>query len=208
MRLTNAGNRFVYRLWSPVYDRAMGRVFDAGRRRALALLDLQPGEHVILVGVGTGVDLPLLPEGVSALGVDLSPAMLARATARLPLPGREVVLQQGDAQSLAAEDRTFDAAILSLILCVVPDARACLRETLRVLKPGGRLVVFDKFLPDAASPSWGRRLGNAFTTLAGTDITRRLGDIVRDQPVRVVRNEPSALGGMFRVVLLESSTAE
>jgi len=88
---------------------------------------------------------------------------------------------------------------------VVPDPRACLCETLRVLKPGGRAVVFDKFQPDHGRLSLRRRLGNALPTLAGTDITRRLGDIVRDLPVRVVQDEPGLPYGMYRVALLQSS---
>ena len=86
MKLTNRWNRFIYRLWAPVYDATVNRAFQTGRRRVMQLLDLQAGESVLLVGVGTGADLPLLPVGVRAVGIDLSPAMLARARAKLPLP--------------------------------------------------------------------------------------------------------------------------
>lgn len=69
MRLTNRWNRFVYRLWSPIYDGLFDRFFAApGRRRAMQVLALQPGERVLLVGVGTGADLPLLPAGIRAVG--------------------------------------------------------------------------------------------------------------------------------------------
>jgi len=78
MKLSNRWNRFVYRLWSPVYDGLFDRFFAApGRRRAMAVLDLEPGERVLLVGIGTGADLPLLPEGAQAIGIDFSPDMLA-----------------------------------------------------------------------------------------------------------------------------------
>ena len=88
MKMTNRWNRFIYRLWAPVYDATVGRFFLPGRKRAIELLDLQPGERVLLVGVGTGADLLLLPQGVRAIGVDISPDMLARARRKLPLPGR------------------------------------------------------------------------------------------------------------------------
>ncbi len=181
MRLTNRWNRLVYRLWAPIYDTVLGAFFRPGRRRAMALLDPKPGERVLLIGVGTGADLPLLPAGVTALGIDLSAAMLARAHARLPLPGREVTLIEGDAQALPPGLGTFDAAVFNLVLSVVPDGAACLRETLRLLRPGGRIVIFDKFAPEGASPSPARRLLNGVTTLLGTDITRRLDDLV-DRP--------------------------
>ncbi|HUU01064.1 MAG TPA: hypothetical protein VM425_06490 [Myxococcota bacterium] len=64
------------------------------------------------------------------------------------------------------------------ILSVVPDPALCLNEALRVLRTNGRIVVFDKFLPDNSTPSLGRRLANIFSTIFGTNINRRLGDIV------------------------------
>lgn len=203
MKMTNRWNRFIYRLWAPVYDATVGRFFLPGRRRAIQVLDLQPGERLLLVGVGTGADLPLLPEGVEAVGVDLSPEMLARARSRLPLPGRAVTLLQGDAQKLLVDESAFDAAAFHLILSVIPDGAACLRENLRALRPGGRAVVFDKFLPDEGRPSFSRRLLNFFSTLLGTDITRRFGDLAAGAPCRVLSNEPSLAGGMYRVILLE-----
>ena len=73
MKMTNRWNRFIYRLWAPIYDSTVNLFFMPGRKRALDLLNLQPGECVLLVGVGTGADLPLLPAGVDATGIDLSP---------------------------------------------------------------------------------------------------------------------------------------
>jgi ubiquinone/menaquinone biosynthesis C-methylase UbiE len=206
MQMTNRRNLTVYGLWAPVYDAVLSRFFLPGRTRAMELLAPRASERVLLAGVGTGADLPLLPPGVRAWGVDLSPAMLARARARQPVPGRDVDLTLGDAQALPFEGASFDAAVANLILSVVPDPVACLREILRVLRPGGRVVVFDKFLPDGSTPGLRRRLGNAVTTLLGTDVNRRLGDVVAGQPCVIVHDEPSLLGGMYRVLLLARSS--
>jgi phosphatidylethanolamine/phosphatidyl-N-methylethanolamine N-methyltransferase len=200
--MTNRWNRFIYRLWAPVYDATVDRLFLPGRKKALALLKLHPGERVLLVGVGTGADLPLLPEGVEATGVDLSPEMLSRLHSKLPLPGRPVTLFQGDAQSLLVDEASFDAVIFNLILSVIPDAPACLRENLRALKPGGRVVVFDKFLPDGARLTFALWLLNVFSSLLGTDITRRFGDLVKVSGWRVIRDEPGILRGIYRIILL------
>lgn len=205
MKLTNRWNRFVYRLWSPIYDGLFDRLFAApGRRRAMQILALRPGERVLLVGVGTGADLPLLPAGVCAVGLDLSPDMLARAQAKLPLMGRDVTLVQGDAQALPPGMEGFDAAVLHLVLSVVPDGTACLQETLRALRPGGRAVIFDKFAPDGGRLTLGRRLVNLVTTLAGTDVTRRFGDMAAQSDCVKVHDEPSLLRGAYRVILLET----
>jgi len=202
MEMNNRRNQFVYRLWAPVYDAVLERLFRQGRRRAMAQLGLQAGERVCLVGVGTGADLLYLPKGVNGIGVDLSEAMLARAEKKLPIAGCEIDLRIGDAQALPLDDRGFDAVILNLILSVVPDPARCMSEAIRVLRPGGRIVVFDKFLPDGTEPIWGRRLANLVSTRLGTDLNRRLGDILSGLPCEVAHDEPSILGGMYRVVLL------
>jgi phosphatidylethanolamine/phosphatidyl-N-methylethanolamine N-methyltransferase len=207
MKLTNAWNKFIYRLWSPVYDPLFDRFFVRGaRRRSIGVLNLQRGERVLIPGVGTGVDLPLLPEGVTGLGIDLSTHMLAQARRKLPLPGREIELREGDAQLLAVDTGSFDAAILHLVLSVVPDGAACFRETMRALRPGGRIIVFDKFRPEEGKLAAGRRLFNFFSTLIGTDITRRLSDLSAGADARIVHDEPSLLGGAYRIVLMEKRT--
>ncbi len=202
MMMTNRRNRAIYRLWAPIYDRTVEHLFAPARRRAIELLALRPGERVLLLGVGTGVDLPLLPEGVRAVDVDLSPAMLERARSKLPLPGRSVELLLGDAMSPPVEPASFDVVILHLILSVVPDGGACLRAAMRALVPGGRAIVFDKFVPDAERPSLGKRLLNVGSSLLGTDVTRRFADLAEGTDCEIEVDEPSLLGGMYRILLL------
>ncbi len=108
----------------------------------------------------------------------------------------------GDAQALPLQDDAFDAVILNLVLSVVPDPSRCMEEAIRVLRPRGRIVVFDKFSADDSRAARGRRIANAFSTLLGTDINRRLGDIISGLPCEIVHDEPSIFGGMYRVVLL------
>jgi phosphatidylethanolamine/phosphatidyl-N-methylethanolamine N-methyltransferase len=200
--MQNQTNLSIYRLWAPLYDSLLGAFFLPGRRRAMEMAGLRAGENALLVGVGTGADLPLIPVGVDAVGIDLSPDMLARARARLPLEGRRIALEEGNAQELAFASASFDVVLLNLILSVVPDAAACLREARRVLRPGGRIVVFDKFLARGATNSPARRLANFVTTRLGTDITRRLEDIAEAAGCTIVSNEPSLLGGQYRVAVL------
>lgn len=203
MGMTNRRNRAIYRLWAPLYDSTIERFFAPARRRAMEVAAPRAGERVLLVGVGTGTDLTLLPAGVTAVGTDLSPAMLARARRKLPLVDRKVTLLEADAQSPLSGHGTFDVVILNLILSVVPDGAACLRASLSALAPGGRAVIFDKFVPDSAdAPTLGRRLLNAVTTRLGTDVTRRFGDLARGTGCRVLLDEPSLLGGMYRILLV------
>lgn len=203
MRRTNLGNLRTYALWSPFYDRLIGLPpFRVGRAKAHERLAIEAGERLLLVGVGTGIDLPLLPVGIEAVGVDLSSAMLARARKMLPIDGRQIELIEADAQKMPFADATFDAALLTLILSVVPDGTACLAETARLMKPGARAVVFDKFLPQGTPPSSGRRVLNLLTSLFGTDINRAFEPMAEACGCEIVTDEPAALGGTYRVIVV------
>lgn len=205
MGMTNRWNRFIYRLWAPVYDSTVDRFFRPGRKRALELLALRSGERVLILGVGTGADLPLLPAGVAATGIDLSREMLAKARPKGNQGPATVRLVEGDAQKLLVEPASFDAVILNLILSVVPEGDTCLHSALDALKPGARLVIFDKFLPEGESISVLRNLLNRFSTLLGTDINRRLSDLMKGCPSLVIHEESSLLNGMYRIILLRKT---
>lgn len=195
-------NRRRYTFWAPIYD--LVARFGRQRKRSLALLALQPGERVLLVGAGTGADLPLIPPGVSVLATDLTPAMLARARPRARA-GMELRVMNG--QALDLPDGSFDAVILHLIVAVIPDPVACLKEAARVLRPGGRIAVFDKFLPDGARPALPRRLANAATSRLFSDINRRFGDILQQSgaPLRIEHDEPALFGNTFRILMLRKA---
>jgi phosphatidylethanolamine/phosphatidyl-N-methylethanolamine N-methyltransferase len=201
---TNAWNRIRYGLYAPVYD-LVARRLDRGRRRSIALLDLKPGAAVLLVGAGTGLDLPHLPPGLAVTAVDLSPAMLHQAEARAGRLGRAATFRVMDAHHLDLPDAAFDAILLHLILAVVPDPEACIREAARVLRPGGRIGIFDKFLPEGARPSLLRRAAGAVTNALFSDINRTLGPLLRHAGLRAVHEEPSLFGGMFKVVVAEKA---
>jgi phosphatidylethanolamine/phosphatidyl-N-methylethanolamine N-methyltransferase len=120
MKMTNRHNLMAYRWWAPVYDATVNRIFRPGRKRALELLALQPGERVLIVGVGTGADFPYLPKGVEATGIDQSPDMLAKARHKIDHSTASVHLIQGDAQKPLVGAESFDAVILNLILTEEP----------------------------------------------------------------------------------------
>ena len=206
MKRSNRLNRLTYGCWAPIYDGFVEAPMIArARRQAFGLLDLDASNEVLLVGVGTGADLKLLPPGIVGAGVDLSPAMLAQAKKKLPSTDGRISLVEADAQRLPFMDASFDTAILTLILSVVPDPGQCLRETLRVVRPGGRLLVFDKFLADNRSPSGFRRLLNLLTSVFGTDINRRLGDTTEGLDLTVVTDRASLFRGAYRGILLEKT---
>lgn len=197
---TNRWNRVRYSFIAPFYD-AAARTLQSRRRRSIAMLRLTPGESLLIVGAGTGLDLPLLPEGVAVTAVDITPAMVQRLRRRAALLGMAVDARVMDGQALAFPDGSFDAVILHLILAVIPDPFACIREAERVLRPGGRLVILDKFLPDGQTPSAARRMANLVVGAIATDINRQLGSILANTRLQVERQEPAGLGGFFQMLL-------
>jgi ubiquinone/menaquinone biosynthesis C-methylase UbiE len=199
-------NRWRYTLWAPTYDAVAGG-FDGARRRAFELLALQPGERLLIVGAGTGLDLPFVPAGVRVAAVDLTPAMLKRLQAKAEKLGLQVEARIMDAQALEYEDASFEAAALHLILAVVPDPIRCLREVERVLKPGGRVSVMDKFLPPAGWARWLLRMANPLMGLVASEANRELAPIVSATRLNMVHEEPAAGRGWFRLALLRRPEA-
>ncbi|HEX7150717.1 MAG TPA: methyltransferase domain-containing protein [Thermoanaerobaculia bacterium] len=193
-------NRIRYTLYAPFYDVVVRRMA-RGRRRALELLALQPGERVLIDGCGTGLDLELLPRDAHVSAIDITPAMVERTRERAEWLGMRIDARVMDAAKLDYPDESFDCVVLHLILAVVPDPINTAREAARVVKRGGRIVIFDKFLPDGGRASLGRRALNALARVAATDINRRLGDLLAATDLRVVQKEASIFRGMFTVTL-------
>jgi ubiquinone/menaquinone biosynthesis C-methylase UbiE len=179
------------------------------RRRSIAVLAPRAGERVLIVGVGTGLDLPHLPPHASYEAVDLTPAMLRRAERRAARLGLPLVALEASAAALPFEDAHFDAVILHLILAVVPDPLAALGEVRRVLKPGGRVVVWDKMRRSGRHPSLFRRAAHALTHRHLTGFMLDFyGTVEAVGGLRITHDEPSVFGGMWRIVLLEKPEAD
>jgi ubiquinone/menaquinone biosynthesis C-methylase UbiE len=201
-------NRIRYTLWAPFYDPFVAWVgFEGPRRRSIEHLGLRPGDRVLIAGAGTGQDLPHLPAGVEVTAIDVTQAMLARLKRRASDLRLTVDARVMDARRLEFEDTRFDAIILHLILAVMPEPERGLAEAFRVLKPGGRIAVFDKFLGDEQEPSTGRRLLNLMMKPLCTDMNRRFGPLVRPTGLIVERDEPAAFGGMYRLITLRKPAA-
>ena len=191
--------KHTYTLIAPFYDAALDRATRAARKHSLSALPGSPS-RVLLAGVGTGLDLPHLPRQHRYIGLDLTEAMLRRALPRVP--GIDFVPLRGDAQRLPLADGSFDAAVLHLILAVVPEPRLCLREIERVVRPGGSVLVFDKFLR-RGQPALLRRLANPVLRRIATRLDVIFEEVLEHTPgLAVEHDQPALAGGWFRVIRL------
>jgi phosphatidylethanolamine/phosphatidyl-N-methylethanolamine N-methyltransferase len=136
----------AYARWAPVYDLVFDKVMAPGRR-ALAEAANRPNGKVLVVGVGTGLELPYLSPTRQIVGVDLSLAMLQLARNRIRKTdlGNVAGLLVMDAMRLGFPDNSFDVVAAPYVLTVVPDPVHTLDEMLRVTKPGGELVLVNHF---------------------------------------------------------------
>ena len=149
----------AYQRWSHVYDFTFGGVLQAGRRQAIREMQLQPGQRVLEVGVGTGLTLPLYSPAQTILGIDYSPPMLAQAQRRLARMGHpaHLRLMRADAAQLPFEDASFDVVYAPYVISVVPDPVKVGLELRRVCRPAGRVVLLSHF-QNEPTPAWFERL--------------------------------------------------
>ena len=196
-------NRLRYTVWAPAYDAIVCAAgFDTARRLSIDRLRLASGDRVLIVGAGTGLDLDFLPLNVHVTAIDVTPAMLRQLQRRAARIGQSVTARVMDGRQLLFPDSSFDAVVMHLILAVMPEPARGMREAVRVLKPGGRIAVFDKFLSDKERPSVTRRLLNAIAKPLFSDLNRRLGPLIAGARVVIEHDEPVAFGGAYRVVTL------
>lgn len=195
--------RHAYTLWAPIYDPLVAAATRRARIRSLQRLAHADAQRVLVCGVGTGLDIPHLPPGPAYTGIDLTPAMLARARRRAAEHGVRIELREGDVMDLELPEASFDRVIMHLILAVVPRPERALAEAERVLRPGGRVLVLDKFLRPGQRAPLRRAAGLVLRHLATrTDVV--FEQVLAHAPrLRVVEDSPALAGGWFRHIVLE-----
>ena len=168
--------------------------------------------HVLDVGTGTGQSLPYFAAHINVIGVDLSADMLARARKRVVRKRLENIssLFEMDASELKFIDGYFDAVLATFVMSVVPDPQKVLAEMTRVIRPGGRIYLFNHFKANAKD----RRM-LSFIERGIAPASRKIGfhaDFCRSQLNLEVcglkRIKEAKLGpmGMFTLLTLQKAT--
>jgi ubiquinone/menaquinone biosynthesis C-methylase UbiE len=194
----NEANVRKYRVLSSIYDWfARNPLLERPRKRQFELADIQPGDRVLIVGIGTGLDLEHIPAGAKVTGIDLSADMLRRAEPKVV--HQECVLRQMNAEQLDFGDRSFDIVIMNCVLSVVADPAKAVSEAARVLAPPGHIWILGKFIESAPSRSR-RALSAVLTAIGGAELTRSLTEAIGNTPLRVARHERDRLVDIVELV--------
>ena len=196
--------RHSYTFIAPLYDAAIAAASAGVRTQSLRQLPQQGELNIFINGIGTGLDLPYLPPCHRYTGLDVTAAMLSRAINRAESRAKNLRLNlvQGDSMSLPFASESFDHAVLHLILAVVPDSLACLREAARVLKPGGNVLILDKFLQPGQT-AWLRRALNPLARRIATRLDVVFEEVLAGVPgLKLEADVPVLMGGWFRSIRL------
>jgi len=171
-----------YNRSAPFYDleQALPERFFVGRLRRSLWSRVNDQDRILEVGVGTGANIAHYPLAGSVTAIDISDRMLEKARARAERIGATVDPKLMDAQRLEFEDASFDTVVATFVFCSVPDPVAGFREALRVLRPGGRLLLLEHVRSENAFAGklmdW---LNPLAVRLTGANINRRTVDNVR-----------------------------
>jgi phosphatidylethanolamine/phosphatidyl-N-methylethanolamine N-methyltransferase len=158
----------VYEKLASSYDFTFGPTLHTGRLQAIQRMAINPGDRVLEVGVGTGINAALYPRDCTVTGIDLSSSMLEKARDRIARKGvTNVRLLEMDAEDIKFVDDSFDIVYAPYLISVVPDPVAVVREMHRVCRPGGRIIVLNHFRSANPLMAWLERLISPFTVHIG-----------------------------------------
>lgn len=175
------------------YDASTALVERTMLARARRWLLADADRDVLEVAIGTGANLSHYPAGLPVVGVERSAPMLARAADRAARQGRQVRLVQADARALPFDDDSFDTVVCTFALCGINPPDEALAQMLRVLRPGGRLLLADHVASSAAPVRLLQAGADRVTASAGEHWRRRPLDWVRAAGLVVERHRASPL---------------
>ncbi|HEY8368094.1 MAG TPA: class I SAM-dependent methyltransferase [Thermodesulfobacteriota bacterium] len=191
----------IYAAWSHLYDYVFKVFFYRRLGHAIRLLNIQPGQRVLDVGVGTGLSLDFYPPHCQVVGIDLSREMLEKARRRVRERGlTNVELIEMDATHLAFPNDSFDHVVAAHVMSVVPEPVRVLAEIKRVTRSDGKIVIINHFQSTNRALARIEEWLNPITRRIGWRTDLDLGSLVRDGQIDVDFEYKLSRGDLWKVV--------
>ncbi len=162
----------------------------------------KPLNNLLIIGIGTGECLKYIDKPIKITAIDYSPSMLKKASRKIKAH-HNVSLVRMDAQKLKLDDESFEIVLMPLILAVVKESHICLKEAVRVLKPKGRLIIFDKFINRNEEPNIVKKILNIILNLFATKINLNLYKLIEGLNLRVIEERQILFFGWLKIFVLE-----
>ncbi|MCP3027636.1 class I SAM-dependent methyltransferase [Halobacillus sp. A5] len=202
--MNNQWNELIYKFWSPIYDKFFNSgKFLKARKKIFQVEKFVNNQNILFVGVGTGADLEVIHhKDLNITAIDYSNEMLDKAKEKFE--DSSIKFIKMDAQDMCFNDNHFDVIVGSLVLSVVPNADKCFKEMVRVLKPNGKIIIFDKFSPKDREISVFKKAIRPFIKLLGTDIAINFETLFKENNYALFVNEDTSLmfNGMYRKIII------
>lgn len=193
-----------------LYERVAGQIERAGVAEIRAGLARDLRGRVLEVGCGTGLNFRHYSAESTVTAIDPVPEFRALAVERAAAAAAPIEVRHGDAQSLEFADGSFDAALVTLVFCSVPDAARALVELRRVVRPGGSVRFFEHvrstrrgraFVQNVLNPIWCR-------VMDGCNLNRNTVQLIERAGFHVAATRPFDVGGaagaLFPMVEIEA----
>ncbi|QKY68673.1 class I SAM-dependent methyltransferase [Lentibacillus sp. CBA3610] len=205
--MNNRWNEIIYKCWSPVYDKLFNsRKFLEARKLIFQEKKFIKNQSILFVGVGTGADLELINHrDLNITGIDYSNEMLEKA--KIKFKSSSIQFLKMDTQDMSFKDNHFDVVIGSLVLSVIPNADKCIKEIVRVLKPNGEIIIFDKFSPKGKELSPLKKAVRPLFKLLGTDIGMNFETLYEKnkEALSIKEDTPLMFNGMYRKIVISKT---
>ena len=206
MEMNEASTSRLYDLWSLCYDWTFGFLVQSRQSRAVEQMRLRPGDRILDMGVGTGMMLPRYPDDVTVVGMDLSAGMLDKAVRKhRDLDLDHCHLVQADAMLPPFADASFDHIMISHTISVVSDPARLLNWAVRLIRPGGRIVLLNHFQSTYRVVAWFEHVLNPLFVKIGWRSDVRLEYCLDGANVEVEYCFKMRLIDIWRIIVLKKA---
>ena len=192
----------IYDRFSVVYDKTFGRLVQRRQRIAIERLGLEAGDRVLDLGVGTGLTIPMYPEDVTIVGLDLSWGMLEEARRRALEAGRKAWVVQADALRPPLRPESFDHVLITHVISVVSDPAELLRRAAELTRRGGRIVLLNHFRAEHGPVASLEKAINPLCMKVGWRSDLSLAESLENVPLKVEKQIQLRRWDLWKIIVL------